>query len=48
MVDVARALSDTFAGIAPASVPMFVLMQLLGGAFAVGVVWLLYPEQEPG
>ena len=30
-VTVARMLSDTFAGIAPASVPMFVLMQLVGG-----------------
>jgi len=43
MIDVARMLSDTFAGIAPASVPMFVLMQLLGGAVGVGVVALLYP-----
>ena len=30
-VTVARMFSDTFAGIAPASAPMFVLMQLLGG-----------------
>ncbi|HEX2073769.1 MAG TPA: aquaporin [Geodermatophilus sp.] len=44
MIDVARTLSDTFAGIAPASVPMFVLMQLLGGAAAVAVVALLYPQ----
>jgi hypothetical protein len=35
--------SDTFAGIAPASVPMFVLMQLVGGAIAVVVVRVLYP-----
>ena len=41
--DVARTLSDTFAGIAPASVPMFLLMQLVGGAAAVAVVALLYP-----
>ena len=32
MIDLARTLSDTFAGIAPASVPMFLLMQLVGGA----------------
>ncbi len=44
MVDIARTLSDTFAGIAPASVPMFVLMQLLGAAAAVGVVAVLYPD----
>jgi arsenate reductase len=43
-VTVARILSDTFAGIAPASVPMFVAMQLLGGGLAVGVVRLLYPQ----
>jgi len=43
MIDVARTLSDTFAGIAPASVPLFVVMQLLGAAAAVGVVPLLYP-----
>lgn len=43
-ITVSRMLSDTFAGIAPASVPMFVLMQLLGGALAVGAVLLLYPR----
>ena len=37
-------LSDTFAGIAPTSVPLFVLMQLLGGALAVGAVLVLYPR----
>src|SRR3954452_7835334 len=44
MIDVARTLSDTFAGIAPASVPMFILMQVIGGAVAVAVVWILYPD----
>jgi glycerol uptake facilitator-like aquaporin len=44
MVDLARTLSDTFAGISPASVPMFLLMQLLGGAAGVAVVTLLYPD----
>jgi glycerol uptake facilitator-like aquaporin len=34
-VTFARMFSDTFAGIAPASVPMFVLMQLLGAALAL-------------
>lgn len=45
MVTVARTLSDTFAGIAPSSVAMFVLMQVAGGAAAVVVVSALYlPE----
>jgi glycerol uptake facilitator-like aquaporin len=44
MIDIARMLSNTFAGIAPASVPMFVLMQLIGAAAAVGVVYVLYPD----
>jgi arsenate reductase len=43
MVDVARTLSDTFAGIAPSSVPMFLVAQLAGGAVAVAVVVVLYP-----
>ena len=43
MIDVARMLSNTFAGIAPSSVPMFVAMQLVGGAAAVGAVYVLYP-----
>ncbi len=44
MIALARTLSDTFAGIAPASVPVFVLVQLIGAAAAVGVVALLYPD----
>lgn len=43
MIDLARTLSDTFAGIAPASVPMFLVSQLVGGAAAVGIVAVLYP-----
>jgi glycerol uptake facilitator-like aquaporin len=43
-VTVARALSDTFAGIAPASVPAFVLAQLLGMAAAVSVGAWLWPK----
>jgi hypothetical protein len=43
MIDLARTLSDTFAGIAPASVPVFLLMQLVGGAVGVAVVAVLYP-----
>jgi glycerol uptake facilitator-like aquaporin len=44
-VTVARMFSDTFAGIAPSSAPMFVLMQLVGGAIALGLVKLLYPQE---
>ena len=43
-VTVARTLSDTFAGIAPGSVPSFVLMQLLGAALGLGAVLVLYPR----
>jgi len=46
-VTVARMFSDTFAGIAPSSVPMFVVMQLVGGALALGLVHLLYPTAVP-
>jgi glycerol uptake facilitator-like aquaporin len=42
-VTLARTLSDTFAGIAPGSVAMFVLMQLTGGLLAYGVIRALYP-----
>jgi arsenate reductase len=48
MIAVARMLSDTFAGIAPSSVPMFVLLQLVGGAAGVGVVALLHPHVAGG
>ena len=43
-ITIGRTLSDTFAGIAPASAPMFVLMQLLGGALGLAAVLLLYPQ----
>ena len=43
MIDLARTLSDTFAGIAPSSVPMFLLAQLVGGAVGVAAVAVLYP-----
>jgi arsenate reductase len=36
--------SDTFAGIAPSSVAMFIVMQLVGGALAYGLVRLLFPD----
>jgi arsenate reductase len=36
--------SNTFAGIAPSSVPMFVLMQFAGGIAACLLVRVLYPD----
>jgi arsenate reductase len=44
MIDLARTLSDTFAGIAPSSVPAFLVAQLAGGALGVAAVVLLYPS----
>jgi glycerol uptake facilitator-like aquaporin len=41
-VTIARGFSDTFAGIAPASIPAFIASQLLGGLLGVGVVLALY------
>lgn len=45
-VTLARTLSDTFAGISPSSVAMFVVCQLIGAALAVVVVRVLYPAPE--
>jgi arsenate reductase len=42
-IDIGRMLSDTFAGIAPASVPAFVAFQLLGAVVALGLITVLYP-----
>jgi arsenate reductase len=47
-VTVGRTLSDTFAGIAPASVPGFVVAQFLGAAVAVVVTLALWPRQSSG
>ena len=42
-VTVGRIFSDTFAGIAPASVPGFVLAQLAGAAVGLGLLLVLFP-----
>ncbi|MFD2793911.1 aquaporin [Promicromonospora vindobonensis] len=42
-VTLGRVFSDTFAGIAPGSVPPFVLAQLVGGAVGLGLAVVLYP-----
>ena len=46
-ISVGRMFSDTFAGIAPAAVPGFVVAQLIGGAAAICVVRILYPDVAP-
>ena len=43
-VTIGRAFTDTFAGIKPSSVPAFVAFQLVGGAVAVLLIRVLYPD----
>ena len=43
-VTIGRTLSDTFAGIAPVSVPGFVVAQCIGAAVAVAAVIVLWPH----
>ncbi len=40
-VTVSRMFSDTFAGIYPGSAPLFIVMQFVGAALAIGLVWFL-------
>jgi glycerol uptake facilitator-like aquaporin len=44
-ITIGRMFSDTFAGIAPASVLPFVVAQLVGAALAVGLLRVLYPTR---
>jgi arsenate reductase len=46
-VTIGRAFTDTFAGIAPASVPGFVVAQLIGLAVGTGLLLALYPSVGP-
>jgi len=46
-IDVGRMFSDTFAGISPASVPSFIVVQLLGGVVGIAVIRVLYPDLTP-
>ena len=41
-VTIGRAFTDTFAGIAPGSVPPFLLAQLLGGAAGLGLTVVVF------
>ena len=45
-VTIGRMFSNTFAGIDPSSVPMFIVFQLVGAAVALALVRLLYPDIE--
>jgi len=45
-VTIARTLTDTFAGIAPASAPWFVAMQLVGGLLGMTAIRFLHPHTE--
>jgi len=42
-ITVGRMFSDTFAGIAPSSVPSYIGAQVIGGILAVGAIRMLYP-----
>jgi glycerol uptake facilitator-like aquaporin len=43
-ISVGRIFSNTFAGIAPASVPAFLLAQMIGGVCAIFAIRVLYPD----
>jgi glycerol uptake facilitator-like aquaporin len=43
-ISVGRMFSNTFAGIAPAAVPGFILAQLIGGAAAIVALRTVYPD----
>ena len=44
-VTVGRSLTDTFSGIAPASVPMFIIFQLIGAAIGALLTEWFYPRR---
>ena len=46
-ITVGRIFSNTFAGIAPASAPGFIVAQLVGGACAIVLIRVLYPGVTP-
>ena len=45
-ITIVRSLTDSFAGIAPADVPMFILAQLLGAAAGAGLGRLLFDDPD--
>jgi glycerol uptake facilitator-like aquaporin len=46
-ITIGRMFSDTFAGIAPSSVPAFIAAQIIGGVLALLVIKALYPHITP-
>ena len=46
-ITIGRMFSNTFAGIAPSSVPSFIAAQIVGGVLAVVVIKVLYPSITP-
>jgi arsenate reductase len=46
-ISIGRIFSNTFAGIAPASVPAFVAAQIIGGLAALALLRILYPDVTP-
>ncbi len=46
-ITIGRMFSNTFAGIAPASVPGYVVAQLIGGGVAIVLIRFLYPDITP-
>jgi len=46
-ITIGRTFSNTFAGIAPASVPGYIVAQLIGGVCAILLVRVLYPGVTP-
>ena len=46
-ITIGRMFSNSFAGIAPASAPVFIAAQVLGGAVGYAVIRLLYPTITP-
>jgi len=45
-VTIARSFTQSFTGIAPSSVPLYVAGQVIGGALGAAVVLLLYPRRS--
>jgi glycerol uptake facilitator-like aquaporin len=45
-VTISRMFSNSFAGIAPASAPAFIAMQLIGGVLGLVLIALLYPTAQ--
>ncbi len=46
-ISVGRMFTNSFAGIAPSSVPAFIAAQVVGGVLACGAIAMLYPVASP-